>query len=141
MCPECHCLRCRPEYHGLPSLPDRRRVTRLLGGILAVAVLAGAAVAAYAAPKAPDARACELVADMAVTARALAEEKVDRAAADRVMNHVYAVHTALGAALMKAITDTAFMSPGPSPVEYSAVLFDSCMRNQGDMDGVLGRDS
>jgi hypothetical protein len=104
----------------------------LLGGITASA--------AFAAPKAESAMECGIAADMAVVARSLAEEKVQRPQASAIMTRIYDVsESARGKELMKDILDAAYRNEGDTSQKFAEELFAACMKTGGNMDTVLGR--
>lgn len=111
--------------------------------VLAV-LLAGAAGAALAAPQAESAMECGIAADMAVVARSLAQEEIERPQAGAIMARIYDVsESARGKELMKDIIDAAYRekggSNGPSSQKFAEELFTACMRTGGNMDNVLGK--
>ena len=105
----------------------------LLGGI--------AASGALAAPKAESAMECGIAADMAIVARSLAEEEVQRPQAGAIMARIYDVsESTRGKELMKDILDAAYRSgDGNSSQKFAEDLFTACMKTGGNMDTVLGR--
>jgi 6-phosphogluconate dehydrogenase len=104
----------------------------LLGGITASA--------AFAAPKAQSAMECGIAADMAVVARSLAEEKVQRPQASAIMARIYDVsESARGKELMKDILDAAYRNEGATSQKFAEELFAACMKTGGNMDTVLGK--
>jgi hypothetical protein len=104
----------------------------LLGGITASA--------AFAAPKAESAMECGIAADMAVVARSLAEEKVQRPQASAIMTRIYDVsESARGKELMKDILDAAYGNEGATSQKFAEELFAACMKTGGNMDTVLGK--
>lgn len=119
---------------------ERCYIRRVIGWVLLLIgfVVAGIAVSVHAAPRANSAEECALAADMALVARSLAAEKIDRPTADRVLRLVYTIHSPVGEELLKAITDTAYRPTAPDPADYARMLMQACMRSGGDMDGVLG---
>ena len=111
--------------------------------LLAV-LLGGIAATALAAPKAESAMECGIAADMAVVARSLAEEDVQRPQAGAIMARIYDVsESARGKELMKDILDAAYRdkggSNGPSSQKFAEDLFTTCMKTGGNMDTILGR--
>jgi hypothetical protein len=104
----------------------------LLGGI--------AASAAFAAPKAESAMECGIAADMAVVARSLAEEEIQRPQAGAIMARIYDVsESARGKELMRDILDAAYRSNGSNSQKFAEDLFTACMKTGGNMDNVLGK--
>jgi ubiquinone biosynthesis protein UbiJ len=104
----------------------------LLGGIAASTVLA--------APKAESAMECGIAADMAVVARSLAEEQVQRPQASAIMARIYDVSASdRGKELMKDILDAAYRNQSATSQKFAEELFAACMKTGGNMDTVLGR--
>ena len=105
------------------------------------------AASAVAAPKAESALECGIAADMAVVARSLAREEVQRAKADAIMARIYDVsESERGKSLMKEILDAAYVptaaaggSARASGQEFAEDLFATCMKSGGNMDAILGR--
>jgi hypothetical protein len=99
-----------------------------------------AASAASAAPRAESAMECGIAADMAVVARSLAEEQVQRPQASAIMARIYDVsQSARGKELMKDILDAAYGKEGETSQKFAEELFAACMKTGGNMDTVLGR--
>jgi hypothetical protein len=110
----------------------KRLLAALVGGLVAGGALA--------APKAESAVECGIAADMAVVARSLAEEEVQRPQAGAIMARIYDVsESARGKELMKDILDAAYRSNGDSSQKFAEELFAACMKTGGNMDTVLGR--
>ena len=105
------------------------------------AVLLGAlSFSASAAPKAESAVECGIAADMAVVARSLAEEQVQRPQAHAIMARIYDVsESARGRELMKDILDAAYRKNASTSQNFAEELFTACMKSGGNMDTVLGR--
>jgi hypothetical protein len=127
---------------------------------LAIAALAAGLAAATAVPAAPRAQSpleCGIAADMAVVAKSLAAEKIDRPKADTIMKRIYDVsQSERGQQLMKEIVDAAYAtgtatpggaaaggsaaSAGPDSAQsFAENLYATCVKSGGDMDAVLGR--
>ncbi|HEV3011451.1 MAG TPA: hypothetical protein VGX52_20715 [Burkholderiales bacterium] len=107
-----------------------------------LAVLLGtiAASVAFAAPRAESAVECGIAADMAVVARSLAEEEVQRPQASAIMARIYDVsESARGKELMRDILDAAYRKNNASSQIFAEELFAACMKSGGNMDTVLGR--
>jgi len=107
-----------------------------------LAALLGALVAssALAAPKAESAVECGIAADMAVVARSLAEEEVQRPQAGAIMARIYDVsESARGKELMKDILDAAYRTNGATSQKFAEDLFAACLKTGGNMDTILGR--
>jgi len=108
----------------------------LLGGIAASMLT----TAAFAAPRAESATECGIAADMAVVARSLAEEQVQRPQANAIMARIYDVsQSARGKELMKDILDAAYRNEGATSQKFAEELFAACMKTGGNMDTVLGK--
>ena len=109
--------------------------------LLAALALAGVAASpAFSAPKAESAVECGIAADMAVVARSLAEEQVQRPQALAIMARIYDVSgSARGKELMQDILDAAYRPDGDDSQKFAAELFTACMKTGGNMDTVLGR--
>jgi hypothetical protein len=109
-------------------------------GLLAILLGGIAATSAFAAPKAESATECGIAADMAVVARSLAEEEVQRPQASAIMARIYDVsESARGKELMKDILDAAYRNNGASSQKFAEDLFAACMKTGGNMDTVLGQ--
>jgi hypothetical protein len=108
---------------------------------LMAVLLAGIASAALAAPQAESAAECGIAADMAIVARSLAEEQVQRPQAGAIMARIYDVgESARGKELMKDILEAAYRPNEDSPSQkFAEELFAACMKTGGNMDTVLGR--
>jgi hypothetical protein len=107
-----------------------------------LAVLVGGLMAgsAFAAPKAESAVECGIAADMAVVARSLAEEAVQRPQANSIMARIYDVsESARGKELMRDILDAAYRTNEASSQQFAEDLFTACMKTGGNMDNILGR--
>lgn len=115
------------------------------------ALAAGLASAAHAAPRAESALECGIAADMAIVAKSLAAESIDRAKADTIMARIYDVSSSeRGKELMKEIVDAAYAGPNAAaggsaqrfadtPQKFAESLYATCLKSGGDMDPVLGR--
>ena len=110
---------------------------------LQLVVLAGALAAgsAFASPKAESAAECGIAADMAVVARALAQEQVQRAQAGAIMARIYDVSESdRGQELMKDILEAAYRTPVSTDNQnFAEELFAACIKSGGDMDTILGK--
>jgi 6-phosphogluconate dehydrogenase len=109
---------------------------------LLLIVLGGfTASTALAAPQAESAMECGIAADMAVVARSLAEEEVQRPQATAIMTRIYDVsESARGKELMKDILDAAYRSGNAASSQtFAEELFTACMKTGGNMDNVLGK--
>ena len=93
---------------------------------------------AFAAPRAENERECTIAADMAVVARALAEERLERPKAELIMRRIYDVSpTARGQEMLKTILQAAYQHREPAG-KFASKLFSVCMQTGGNMDEVLG---
>ncbi|HEU4442618.1 MAG TPA: hypothetical protein VFR83_11385 [Burkholderiales bacterium] len=107
---------------------------------LAVLLAAVACGSAYAAPKAESAVECGIAADMAVVARSLAEEQVQRPKASAIMARIYDVSASdRGRELMKDILEAAYGKQATPSQAFAEELFTACIKSGGNMDTVLGR--
>ena len=114
-------------------------------GILEVLALVFAilffASSSFAAPRAQSAEECGIAADMAIVARSLAEEHVQRPQAGAIMARIYDVsESARGKQLMTDILEAAYRPTEVTPSQkFAEDLFATCMKTGGNMDTVLGR--
>ena len=106
-----------------------------------LAVLLGAvAFGVNAAPKAESAVECGIAADMAVVARSLAEEQVQRPKASAIMARIYDVSESdRGRELMKDILEAAYGKEATPSQAFAEELFTACIKSGGNMDKVLGQ--
>jgi hypothetical protein len=75
---------------------------------------------------------------MAVVARALAEERLERPKAELIMRRIYDVSpTARGQEMLKTILQAAYQQREPAG-KFASKLFTVCMSTGGNMDEVLG---
>ena len=130
-----------------------RSLRRSLALAAAAAGLTAASLA-LAAPRAQSPLECGIAADMAVVAKSLAAEQIDRAKADTIMARIYDVsQSERGKALMKDITDAAYAGTGGSAAaggsaapdaaqnsaqKFAENLYATCVKSGGDLDPVLG---
>jgi len=89
----------------------------------------------FAAPRAGSQEECAAIADMGVTARALAEEKLSVGATMSVMGRMY--HPALMAKWGESIVKAAHRDQRAAK-DFAGALANSCMERQGVMDSFLG---
>lgn len=109
-----------------------------LGVAIAVLLVIAWSSVAFAAPRAENAQECTIAADMAVVARALAEERVEQPAAEQIMRRIYNVSPSVrGQELMRTILDTAYREQ-QSASAFANKLYLACMVTGGNMDQVLG---
>ena len=107
---------------------------------LLAAMLLGGIGAAWAAPKAESAMECGIAADMAIVARSLAQEEIQRPQASSIMARIYDVsESARGKELMKDILDAAYGKEAVTSQRFAEELFNACIKSGGNMDTVLGR--
>lgn len=108
---------------------------------LLVMLLGAVAVgSASAAPKAQSAVECGIAADMAVVARSLAEEQVQRQKANAIMARIYDVSESdRGKELMKEILEAAYGKQAAPSQAFAEELFTACIERGGNMDAVLGQ--
>ncbi len=117
--------------------------------ILGAAGLAAATAGAFAAPRAQSALECGIAADMAIVAKSLAAEEIERAKADTIMARIYDVSgSERGKELMKEIVDAAYAANGTagaggtaqnSAQTFAEKLYATCLNSGGDMDPILGK--
>ena len=109
-----------------------------LGIAILVLLTAAWSAVALAAPRAENAQECTIAADMAVVARALAEERVEQPTAEQIMRRIYNVSPSpRGQELMRNILDTAYREQ-QSASSFANKLYLTCMGTGGNMDEVLG---
>jgi hypothetical protein len=110
-----------------------KRLLAALVGTLAIG-------SACAAPKAESAVECGIAADMAVVARSLAEEQVQRPKASAIMARIYDVSESdRGRELMKEILEAAYGKQAVSSQNFAEELFTACIKDGGNMDTILGK--
>ncbi len=109
-----------------------------LGRVFLTLLFAVWSSAGLAAPRAENAQECTIAADMAVVARALAEERVEQPTAEQIMRRIYNVSPSpRGQELMRTILDTAYRDK-QSASAFANKLYLTCMVTGGNMDEVLG---
>lgn len=112
--------------------------SKWLGIAILVLLAAAWSAVALAAPRAENAQECTIAADMAVVARALAEERVEQPAAEQIMRRIYNVTPSpRGQELMRTILDSAYRDQ-QSASAFASKLYLTCMGTGGNMDEVLG---
>lgn len=117
---------------------ENPNTTKWLGVAIVVMLVAAWSTVALAAPRAENAQECTIAADMAVVARALAEESVAQPAAEQIMRRIYNVSPSpRGQELMRTILDTAYREK-QSASAFANKLYLACMVSGGNMDEVLG---
>jgi hypothetical protein len=103
-------------------------------------VMGGFIGSALGAPNADSALECGIAADMAIVARSLAQEEIQRPQASSIMARIYDVsESARGKELMKDILDAAYRSNIDSSQKFAEDLFATCMKSGGNMDQMLGK--
>ena len=121
---------------------ERADMRPIIGAVLAAficIVLVMIASYAWAAPKAQNPQECNVAADMAIVARSLSAEGIDRRKADTIMGHIYDVaESERGQQLMDAILATAYRMADTAPALFATELLGHCMRSGGDMDAMIG---
>jgi hypothetical protein len=106
--------------------------------VLVVLVLLCAGVKhAFGAPHAKNAQECAVLGDMALVARAIAEEHFDPSNAEAILRRIYPIEHERQQELMRAILAAVYRSQAPAN-EYGVLLYNTCLRKQGDMDELLG---
>lgn len=96
--------------------------------------------AVLAAPRAASPEECENFGDMALVARALAEEKVSFQTATSAMRRIYTISEGRGELIFQAIITAAYAADATAQ-DFAVLLQKTCHANRGNMDGVLGTDS
>jgi hypothetical protein len=124
--------------HDLGDLEqDLSLAVKWLGISIALLLLLAWGSAAFAAPRAENEQECTVAADMAVVARALAEEKLEAPKAKLIMRRIYDVSPQRGEELLQTILEAAYREREPAG-EFATKLFTACMVSGGNMDTVLG---
>ena len=83
---------------------------------------------------------CSIAADMAIVARSLAQEEIQRPQASSIMARIYDVsESARGKELMKDILEAAYGKEAVTSQRFAEELFNACIKSGGNMDTVLGR--
>jgi hypothetical protein len=108
-----------------------------LGISMALVLLLAWGSVAFAAPRAENEQECTVAADMAVVARALAEEKLEAPKAELIMRRIYNISALRGEELLQTILEAAYREREPAGA-FASKLFTVCMVTGGNMDGVLG---
>jgi len=108
-----------------------------LGISIALVLLLAWGSVASAAPRAENEQECTVAADMAVVARALAEEKLEVPKAELIMRRIYTISPLRGEELLQTILEAAYRKVEPAG-EFASKLFAACMVTGGDMDAILG---
>lgn len=108
---------------------------RLMLLLVLLAAALSFAVRAEAAPRAQSAQECAAIADMGITARALAQEELAVEAMMRVLARMYPEKMMGKWALSLA---QAASRDKASAKDFAAKLYEACLTSQGSVDGVLG---
>lgn len=117
---------------------ESAHTTKWLAVTIVVILVAAWSSIALAAPRAENAQECTIAADMAVVARALAEERVEQPMAEQIMRRIYNVSPSpRGQELMRTILETAYRDK-QSASAFANKLYLACMVTGGNMDEVLG---
>ena len=107
---------------------------------IALAALLVTAIAAQAQPARITQQGCMVATDMALVARALAQQGVARSTAERVMAAIYLSEAEPTVAeLRRRVTDRAYARQG-TPQELAQDIFARCMGSGGDIDATFGRE-
>jgi len=97
------------------------------------------AASALAVSKAESVMECGIAVDMAIVARSLVQEEIQRPQASSIMARIYDVSESVrGKELLKDILDAAYRSQNDSSQKFAEDLFATCMKTGGNMDTVLG---
>lgn len=115
-----------------PKIQPPFFLVRLLVLTLALALAAGIA---YGGPKAESAEECAGIADMAITARAAAEEAVPQKSLHKMIVRMYPAEMVLK--WSDAIVKAAYADRRPAS-EFSSGLLRACVQNRGVVEGFLG---
>jgi hypothetical protein len=126
----------RPSHlDGLGALFETAASWRAAVVVLALLL----ASTALGAPRAESPQECTVAADMAIVARSLAEEQIQRPQAGAIMSRIYELEASgSGKELMLQILDAAYIKKDSSTRNFAEELLVACLRNEGDMDSVLG---
>lgn len=124
---------------------ERAHLRPLVGAVLAIVaglVLAGLFYAskAGAAPRAASAQECANFSDIALVARALAEEKVPADTARAAMRRIYDVNDGRGEKIFLAIVKAAYAAELEASA-FANLLGETCQAARGNMDAILGDDA
>lgn len=95
---------------------------------------------ALSAPKAASAEECAVLADLALVASAAARHGMQRPTVEAMLADIYTINDeGRAGALAAAILDVVFGGAREvMPRVLAGNLGDACMRNEGDMDSILG---
>ena len=97
-------------------------------------------MSAHAAPKAKSQDECMAYADLALTAAALAKNKVADAQADKVLADIYSMKTDDAKEMARMIVGSAriYAASGGHPMDYAQGFAQVCLAQRGNVDSILG---
>ena len=116
---------------------DFEVAAKWLGISIVLVLLLAVGSVAFAAPRAENEQECPVAADMAVVARALAEEKLAAPKAELIMRRIYNISPLRGEELLQTIIEAAYRKVEPAG-EFASKLYAACMVTGGNMDAILG---
>lgn len=116
----------------------RNLVACALAALLSLFVVPPPAAAQDSKPQLTP-RGCGVLADMALTARALAVEKIEISLGRRLMRAIYPGYAQEehAAQLLERVTTMAY-GRTEAPMELARLVAEACMKTQGDQDATLG---
>ena len=95
-----------------------------------------------AAPKATDEQECFTWGSFAGVAAAAARAGIERGKAETMLSQVYETPTEDGRAIARLILIAVYGLPKDvEAIQFAETLAETCMRNEGDMDSILGTGS
>lgn len=106
----------------------------------AIFVLAFAAVAAQAEPRAKSAEECMAYADLALVASTLARHSIPRERTHAMIPDMYDLNDADAKEIARRIVDAAYLLPDAArtePRSFASTLGNTCLRAQGRMDAII----
>ncbi len=106
-----------------------------------ILMLAFAASAAHADPRAKSAEECVVYADLALVASALAKHGVARERAHAMMPDMYGLAESDAREIARRIVEAAYLLPDEArrePRAFASALAGTCMRTQGRLDAIIG---
>ncbi len=115
----------------------RAAAAKRLGLVVPVLLAVALTATALAAPRVPNPDECGVAADMAIVARALAAEDVERHKAETIMRRIYDVSHSGRELRMRLILAAAYVNR-EAPGEFASKLFLTCLATGGDVDRILG---
>lgn len=92
---------------------------------------------ARGAPTVQDEQECAELADMALVARALAEEKIEQPRARSVLSRIYVMPDERAQLLARLLIDSAYRDSLP-PGQFATRFQVACVVNRGNVDSLLG---